>query len=160
MLLPGRANAMKLIDRRGNFLKMSNCKWVTPDRLEQSYKNCEGIKNIWIYAESLHGFILAVCNVYEDKYLDIAKRVGLDFDGDFEKALGSNEAQNVFLETLQKNVKAGNKRIMDFEIVKGIIIEPENFLTLGMFTENGKMKRRALAARYQERLDALYKKLV
>jgi long-chain acyl-CoA synthetase len=159
MLLPGRGNAMKVIDRRGNFMKLNNTKWLTPDKLEQYYKNCEGIKNVWIHGKGVHGFILAVCNVYEDKYLEIAKRVGLDFDGDFEKALGSDEAQNAFLETLQKNVKAGNKRMMDFEIVKGIIIEPENFLTLGMYTESGKMKRRALVARYQERLDALFKKL-
>jgi long-chain acyl-CoA synthetase len=159
MLLPGRGNAMKLIDRRGHFLKLNNGKFVTPDRLEQSYKNCEGIKNVWIHGSSLQGFILAVCNVYEDKYLEIAKRVGLDFDGDFKKALGSDEAQKAFLENLQKNLQAGNKRIVDFEIAKGIIIEPENFLTLGMYTESGKCKRRALAARYQERLDALYKKL-
>jgi long-chain acyl-CoA synthetase len=159
MLLPGRANAMKVIDRRGNFMKLNNTKFVILDRLEQSYKNCEGIRNVWIYGSGLHGFILAVCNVYEDKYLEIAKRVGLDFDGDFEKALGSEEAQKAFLETLQKNVQTANKMIMDFEVVKGIIIEPENFMTLGMYTESGKMKRRALATRYQEKLDALYKKL-
>jgi long-subunit acyl-CoA synthetase (AMP-forming) len=107
----------------------------------------------------MHGFVLAVCNVYEDKYLEIAKRAGMDFDGDFEKALGSDEAQKAFLENLQKNLQAGNRRIMDFQVVKGIIIEPENFLTLGMYTPVGKIKRRALAARYQGQLDALYKKL-
>jgi long-chain acyl-CoA synthetase len=159
MLLPERGNAMKLIDRRGHFFKLSTTKFVTPERLEQSYKNCEGIKNIWIYGSGLYGFILAVCNVCEDKYLGIAKRAGMDFDGEFEKALGSDEAQKAFLENLQMKVQAGNKRIMDFEVVKGIIIEPEDFLTLGMYTEIGKVKRRALAARYQERLDALYKKL-
>ena len=91
--------------------------------------------------------------------MEIAKRVGLDFGGDFEKALASDEAQKAFLENLQKSVQAGNKRIMDFEVVKGIIIEPENFLTLGMYTESGKVNRRSLAARYQGKLDALYKKL-
>jgi long-chain acyl-CoA synthetase len=101
MLLPERGNAMKLIDRRGHFLKLSNGTFVTPERLEQSYKNCEGVKNVWIYGSSLHGFLLAVCNVYEDKYLGIAKRAGMDFDGDFEKALGSDEAQKAFLENLQ-----------------------------------------------------------
>jgi long-subunit acyl-CoA synthetase (AMP-forming) len=137
MLVPERGHAMKLMDRRGHLLKLNNGKFVTPYRLQQSYKNFEGIKNIWIYGWSLQGFILAVCNVYKDKYLEIAKRVGLDFDGDIEKALRSEEAHKAFLEYLQKNVEAGNKRIMDFQIVKGIIIEPENFLKMGMYTENG-----------------------
>jgi len=159
MILPGRMNAMKLIDRRGHFLKLSNGKFLTPDRLEQSYKNCEGIRNVWIHGASTYGFIVAVVNVYPETYLEICKRNNLDFDGDFEKALASDEGNKAFLENLQNNVRAGTHKLMDFEVVKGVIIEPVNFLELGMYTESGKTKRRALAARYKEKLDALYKKL-
>ena len=44
-------------------------------------------------------------------------------------------------------------------MVQGIILEPVSFIDLGMYTESGKMKRRALYGRYQKQIQELYKKL-
>ena len=43
VLCPNRANGLRLIDRKGHFFKLSTGKFITPDRLEQLYKNCKGV---------------------------------------------------------------------------------------------------------------------
>jgi long-chain acyl-CoA synthetase len=43
VLCPNRANGLRLIDRKGHFFKLNNGKFITPDRLEQLYKNCKGV---------------------------------------------------------------------------------------------------------------------
>merc|ERR1711935_875737 len=157
VLCPDRNGALKLIDRKGHFFKLNTGKFITPDRLEQLYKNCKGVANFWIYGEPAWGHIVAVVNVYPAQYLEICRNAGIKGD-DWEKLFTDDQAKKVFLEELQANVKKDNI-IMDFEIVKGIIIEPETFMDLGMYTDSGKIKRRALAARYKDQIELLHKKL-
>jgi long-subunit acyl-CoA synthetase (AMP-forming) len=139
------------------FFKLCTGKFITPDRLEQLYKNCRGVQNFWVYGEPLWNCIIGVVNVYPEQFMEICRNGGVKGD-DFEKLIENEEAKKVFLTALQVNVKADNI-IMDFEIAKGIIIEPISFMDLGMYTESGKIKRRALAQRYKSQIEQLHKKL-
>jgi long-subunit acyl-CoA synthetase (AMP-forming) len=121
------------------------------------YKNCKGVQNFWIYGEQTWGCLIGVVNVYSEQFLEICREKGLKGE-DWLKMTQDEEAIKIFLEALQANVKRDNV-IMDFEVVKGIIIEGESFLGLGMYTESGKMKRREMAKRYKGQIEKLHKKL-
>jgi long-subunit acyl-CoA synthetase (AMP-forming) len=95
--------------------------------------------------------------VYPQQFMQICADGGVKGD-DWLKMIDNEQAVKVFLKELQANVKRDNV-IADFEIVAGIIIEPESFMDLGMYTESGKIKRRGLAARYQDQIEKLHKKL-
>ena len=88
--------------------------------------------------------------------MEFCRDQGLKGD-DWLKMIEDEEVIKVFLTELQANVKRDNK-IEAHEIVKGIIIEPESFMELGMYTESGKIKRRGLAARYKGQIEMLHKK--
>jgi long-chain acyl-CoA synthetase len=156
LLCPNRANAMRLIDRRGHFFKLKKGQWVTLDRIEQLYKNCKGVKNFWIYGENTWDHLIAVVNVYPQQFMEICADSGVKGD-DWLKMIDNEQAVKVFLKELEANVKRDNV-IADFEIVAGVIIEPESFMDLGVYTESGKIKRRALAARYKDQIEKLHKK--
>ena len=68
---------------------------MTPDRLEQLYKNCNGVKNFWVYGEPTWGVLIGVVNVYGDKFLEICRNGGVKGD-DWEKMVESDEAKAVF----------------------------------------------------------------
>lgn len=89
--------------------------------------------------------------------MEICREKGLKGE-DWLKMTQDEEAVKIFLEALQSNVKRDNV-IMDFEVVKGIIIEAESFIGLGMYTGSGKIKRRELAKRYKGQIEKLHKKL-
>ena len=101
--------------------------------------------------------MIAVVNVYPQQFMKICADAGVKGD-DWLKMIENEQAIKVFLKELQANVMRDNI-IQDFEIVGGIIIEPESFMDLGMYTESGKIKRRGLAARYQDQIEKLHKKL-
>jgi long-subunit acyl-CoA synthetase (AMP-forming) len=91
------------------------------------------------------------------QFLEICSDGGVKGD-DWLKMTEDEEAVKKFLGALQANVKRDNV-IMDFEVVKGIIIEGQSFMGLGMYTESGKIKRKELAKRYKGQIEKLHKKL-
>ena len=51
---------LKLIDRRGNVVKLANSTFISPEHLEGVFANCPSVQDVFIYAESSWDFPLAV----------------------------------------------------------------------------------------------------
>merc|ERR1711976_59091 len=63
MLLP-ETRALKIIDRRKNIFKLSQGEYVAPDRLEQIYKTCMPVEDVFVYGDSFKSSLVAIvfCN--------------------------------------------------------------------------------------------------
>jgi len=59
------------------FFKLSNGKFITPDRLEQMYKGCKLVSNLWIFADQKWDNIVAVVNVNEVEFMAQMKSIGI-----------------------------------------------------------------------------------
>merc|ERR1712226_839287 len=59
MLLPG-SRALKIIDRRKNIFKLSQGEYIAPDRLEQVYKTCMPVEDVFVYGDSYKSYLVAV----------------------------------------------------------------------------------------------------
>jgi len=128
-LLPDQYNALRLIDRIGHHSKISNGRFITSDKLEQKYKSCKFLKNIWIYADQKWNSIFAVVNVYENEFMTEMKNSGIWKDDQlkFETLIRDQVAVDKILWHIQRTIEKMPK-IHPWEIVKGIHIEPVSLL--------------------------------
>jgi len=125
-LVPDLQNALRLFDRRGNYFKLNNGRWVTPDRLESLYRTCVFVKNLWIFADQTWGSLLAVVSVNNEVFLKELKSSGLVPQNTTEVDINSSVVKGHLLWHMQRTIEHVPK-IAPFEVIKGLIIEPQDF---------------------------------
>lgn len=57
-LLPNYA--IKVIDRKKNIFKLSQCEYIAPDKLEYEYSKIDIVKQIFIYGDASQNYIVAI----------------------------------------------------------------------------------------------------
>jgi len=55
-----KTKKIKIIDRRKNFFKLAQSEFVAPERIENILLQCPLVHQIWIYAESIQSYVVAV----------------------------------------------------------------------------------------------------
>src|ERR1700761_8010993 len=133
---PGR---LEYVDRRNNVLKLAQGEFVTLAKLEAVFGNSPLVRQIYVYGNSAHPYLLAVVVPTEEAL----KRVDLDA----LKALIADSLQNVAKE-------AG---LQSYEVPRDFIIETTPFtLENGLLTGIEKLAWPKLKQHYGERLEQLY----
>src|SRR5271163_2007593 len=127
------------VDRRNNVLKLAQGEFVTVAKLEAVFGNSPLVRQIYVYGNSAHPYLLAVVVPTEEAL----ERVDLDA----LKPLIADSLQNVAKE-------AG---LQSYEVPRDFIIETTPFpLENGLLTGIGKLAWPKLKQRYGERLEQLY----
>lgn len=147
----GRVDAdgfLKITGRIKEQYKLENGKYVMPAPLEEQLKLSPYIANVLLFGDNKpHNVALVVPDVETvHKWAD-------------EKGvtLGDLESSKELAELLEKELEIRGADFKGFERPRDFTIVAEDFTTdNGMLTPTMKLKRRAILAKYQDRIDDLY----
>eukprot|EP01107_Rhizomastix_libera_P005779 TRINITY_DN1966_c0_g1_i1.p1 TRINITY_DN1966_c0_g1~~TRINITY_DN1966_c0_g1_i1.p1 ORF type:complete len:763 (+),score=214.16 TRINITY_DN1966_c0_g1_i1:2-2290(+) len=157
----GPYNNLKIIDRKKNIFKLSQGEYIAAEKLENVYGRTRGVAQVWIHGESGDSFIVAVVVPDSESFPKIVKEALKLQDedvADFAKLCALPEVEKFLLAQLTALGKASN--LAGFEIIKGIVVEPEPFTSENnLATVNMKLKRVALKLKYKAVLDALRERI-
>jgi fatty acid CoA ligase FadD9 len=132
-------NKLVYVDRRNNVLKLAQGEFVTVAKLEAVFGNSPLVRQIYVYGNSAHPYLLAVVVPTEEALQR--------FDLDALKPLIADSLQNVAKE-------AG---LQSYEVPRDFIIETTPFtLENGLLTGIRKLAWPKLKQHYGERLEQLY----
>jgi fatty acid CoA ligase FadD9 len=132
-------NRLVYVDRRNNVLKLAQGEFVTLAKLEAVLGNSPLVRQIYVYGNSAHPYLLAVVVPTEE-------------------ALASNDIQALkplITDSLQNVAKEA--RLQSYEVPRDFIIETTPFtLENGLLTGIRKLAWPKLKQHYGERLEQLY----
>jgi fatty acid CoA ligase FadD9 len=133
---PGR---LTYVDRRNNVLKLAQGEFVTLAKLEAAFGNSPLVRQIYVYGNSAHPYLVAVVVPTEEAL----RR----FDVETLKPLIADSLQNVAKET----------GLQSYEVPRDFMIETTPFsLESGLLTGIRKLAWPKLKQHYGERLEQLY----
>ena len=133
---------MVYVDRRNNVLKLAQGEFVTVAKLEAAFGNSPLVRQIYVYGNSAHPYLLAVVVPTEEA---LAR-----FDADALKPAIADSLQDVAKAT----------GLQSYEVPRDFIIETTPFtLENGLLTGIRKLAWPKLKAHYGERLEKLYEDL-
>ena len=135
-------NKVVYVDRRNNVLKLAQGEFVTVAKLEAAFGNSPLVRQIYVYGNSAHPYLLAVVVPTEEA---VAR-----FDADALKPAIADSLQDVAKAT----------GLQSYEVPRDFIIETTPFtLENGLLTGIRKLAWPKLKAHYGERLEKLYEDL-
>jgi len=130
------------VDRRNNVLKLAQGEFVTVAKLEAVFNNSPLVRQIYVYGNSAHPYLLAVVVPTEDA---LARH-------------GVEALKPLIAESLQNVAKEAG--LQSYEVPRDFIIETTPFtLDNGLLTGIRKLAWPKLKAHYGERLEQLYAEL-
>ena len=133
------ADRLVYVDRRNNVLKLAQGEFVTLAKLEAAFGNSRLIRQIYVYGNSAHPYLLAVVVPTEE-------------------ALASNDIETLkplIADSLQNVAKEAG--LQSYEVPRDFIIETTPFtLENGLLTGILKLAWPKLKQHYGERLEQLY----
>lgn len=154
----GRLNAdgtITIIDRKKNLFKLAQGEYVAAEMVEMVYSFALCVAQVWVWANSLDPFLVAVVVPAEDAVRPVA-------EARFGYAPGAPWADicadpRVNAHVLAEMQHVGRERkLKGYEIVKGIVLEPVEWgPTCGLLTPTLKFMRAKMAAHYAPQLNAL-----
>ena len=132
-------NKVAYVDRRNNVLKLAQGEFVTVAKLEAAFGNSPLVRQIYIYGNSAHPYLLAVVVPTEEALANN--------DIDALKPLIADSLQEVAKET----------GLQSYEVPRDFIVETTPFtLENGLLTGIRKLAWPKLKQHYGERLEQLY----
>ena len=135
-------NKVVYVDRRNNVLKLAQGEFVTVAKLEAAFGNSPLVRQIYVYGNSAHPYLLAVVVPTEDA---LAR-----FDAD-----GVDALKPAIADSLQAVAKEAG--LQSYEVPRDFIIETTPFtLENGLLTGIRKLAWPKLKQHYGERLEQLY----
>ncbi|GFG76216.1 carboxylic acid reductase [Mycobacterium botniense] len=130
------------VDRRNNVLKLAQGEFVTVAKLEAVFNNSPLVRQIYVYGNSAHPYLLAVVVPTEDA---LAR-------------FGTEELKPQIAESLHSVAQQAG--LQSYEVPRDFIIETTPFtLENGLLTGIRKLAWPKLKERYGERLEQLYAEL-
>lgn len=133
-------DTVRYVDRRNNVLKLAQGEFVTVAKLEAVFGNSPLVRQIYVYGNSAHPYLLAVVVPTEDALSRVADLGAL-------KPMIADSLQNV--------AKAAG--LQSYEVPRDFIVETTPFtLENGLLTGIRKLAWPKLKAHYGERLEQLY----
>jgi fatty acid CoA ligase FadD9 len=135
-------NKVVYVDRRNNVLKLAQGEFVTVAKLEAAFGNSPLVRQIYVYGNSAHPYLLAVVVPTEEA---LAR-----FDAD-----GVGALKPAIADSLQDVAKEAG--LQSYEVPRDFIVETTPFtLENGLLTGIRKLAWPKLKQHYGERLEQLY----
>lgn len=159
---------LTIIDRRDNMMKLASAAYIPPEQIESFLGSSHLVAQSWVHARNQDDFVVGVVVpnlgvLANDPRLPAglkaqALAAAKDPESADAAALCVNEKVNsIFMDEFADIAKKNH--FPKYWLAKGVLIEPIRWTEEnGILTFTNKLKRRALVAKYGERLDELIAK--
>lgn len=148
---------LRIIDRMKNIFKLSQGEYIAVEKLENAYKQCDLVEQLWVYGNSFESVLVAVVVPKEKQLMAWAEKNGLGGQ-DFKAVCSSQDGREYVLQQLAAAGKSS--KLKGFEAIKAVHLEPEQFsVENDLMTPTFKLKRAPLLKHYQKQVDEMYNTL-
>eukprot|EP01025_Chloroclados_australasicus_P046347 TRINITY_DN5113_c0_g1_i4.p1 TRINITY_DN5113_c0_g1~~TRINITY_DN5113_c0_g1_i4.p1 ORF type:complete len:682 (-),score=85.59 TRINITY_DN5113_c0_g1_i4:964-3009(-) len=146
---------LRIIDQQKVNFKLSHGEYVVPEKLENQYKQCPYIDQIWIYGNSHKSFLVAIVVPNRARLLkELKQPIGIT-GAEYLNVCKGRRARLAILQMLM--FTANELKLLGFEKVQNLYLEPEHFsVENNLLTAAHKLKRVPLLRKYQARIEQLY----
>ncbi|MEW5303069.1 MAG: hypothetical protein WDW36_005797 [Sanguina aurantia] len=145
---------LRIFDRKKNIFKLSQGEYIAAEKLENVYKGCEMVEQIWVYGDSFKSCVVAVVVPKETSVMAWATEKGME--GDFKTLVATPAFNKCMLQALEAAGRAGKLK-KGLEEVKAVHLSAEQFsVENDLLTPTFKLKRGPLKTRFTSEIDALY----
>jgi len=154
----GRLNddgTITIIDRKKNLFKLAQGEYVAAEMVEMVYGFALSVSQVWVWANSMDPFLVAVVVPSEEVVRPIAEsQYGFAHDAAWTDICADPRINAYVLHEMQQVGRERN--LKGYEIVKGIILEPVEWgPTCDLLTPTLKFMRAKMAAHYAKQLETL-----
>ncbi|OMJ75611.1 hypothetical protein SteCoe_25201 [Stentor coeruleus] len=148
--------ALKLVDRKKNFFKLAQGEYVASEKIEIAYSKSFYVSQIFVYGDSLQSYLIAIV-VPEEMYIrkEWAHENGYNKDSSFAEMCNDPKLKAKIMEDMAKYAK--EEKLLGFEVVKKIVLEPIAWTVDDLLTPTQKLMRFQAKKKYQSVIEALYK---
>lgn len=143
---------LSIIDRKKNLVKLSGGEYIAIERLESSYKSCDVVSNICVYASSDAKQPMAIVFPREENLRHNLKNAGMceAENTSFDELCDSEQARKHILSEL--NAKAKSANFAPMERIQTVILIPEEL----PLTAAQKIQRSEVKDRYGDAIKKVY----
>lgn len=143
---------LSLIDRKKNLVKLSGGEYIALERLESTYKSCNVVSNICIYASSEAKQPMAVVFPREDNLRLELERNGLSSikNEELEELCKNKKVAELVLREL--NTVGKNASFAPMELLQSVVLIPEEL----PLTAAQKIQRKEVETLYADRIKQVY----
>jgi len=147
--------SMQIIGRANEVGKITSVDYIPVEILERTYETSPFVYQIYVHAAYDKDYLVGVVVPKKDAVLQWGKAKGLS--GDFEELCKNPELNKMIIEDMA--AVANKAKVNSYEYIIKAVITPKPFSTdPTMVTFSGKIRRAGICAKFQEELNALFKK--
>ena len=145
--------SLRLIDRKKNIIKLAQGEFVAPEKIENVYLTHKYVAEIFVHCDSFHTNTVAVVVPDRDNLLALARELGVG-DKSFEEVC--KDPQVVMRVLADLNRAGRDAKLLGFELIQNIHLEPISMVMYGLMTPSMKLKRNAAKEHFKDILVRLY----
>ena len=143
-----------IIDRKKNIFKLSQGEYIRPEFIQNVYKACNFVNNIYVYGDSYQNYLVGIIVPDFEALAQIDENLSTpDSLNDKEKYL---KIEGLIKKDLE--IQETEAKLNGFEKVKKFKLYGEEFTNEnGLLTISMKLKRNEARKRFQKDIDQMYK---
>jgi len=140
-----------IIDRKKEIIITAGGKNIAPQPLENVLRMDKYISQAFVYGDR-KPYLVAILTPNLERLIQMAQQEGLDYL-DMEDLVTNEQVQRRYAYRLQRI----NDKLPSYQTIKKFILLPRDFSVDGEeLTPTLKLKRKVIAAKYQDRIERLY----
>jgi long-chain acyl-CoA synthetase len=149
--------ALVIVDRMRSIFKLAQGESVAAEMVSQAYEGVPSIEQLFVYGDSGR---VCIVGVVVPRRGAVAKILGKDeiSNDEFRAACRNADVHDAILAEMQERAKA--KKLLGFQQIRDIHLDstiwsPDN----NLLTPTFKIRRKELADRYRNEIEALYERI-
>ena len=142
---------LKITDRKKDLIKTSGGKYIAPQKIENMAKTHPYIAHIVLIGDK-RKFLTALIGIEKEAFLPLLDEFGLTTDCSMAELAKHESVQKLISDEIDKI----NQGLAQFESIKKFKIVPEEFSLENFLTPSLKVKRKLVAERYGDLIEAMY----
>ena len=145
--------SLKIIDRKKNIFKLAIGEYIAAEKIENIFTRSKYCAEPFVYGDSLQHYLIGIIVPHKPAIENLGKELGIE--GSFEELCANKRIVDKVMEDINKVGKIEGK-LLSFELIKKMKLEPVSFALQDLMTPSFKLKRHEAKKVYKEYIDLMY----